>query len=115
MRAQLIGVAVDYDDDDERRRTHPMLLPKVEAEGMMSRADVEVLRQAVGIDRGSPDPESTQRGSEDPAGRRSVLDGMKYGPGPRPVWADDGASRFPAISKVLREAAATPQEDGPAP
>ena len=73
MRAQLMGVAVDYDDDDERRRTHPKLLPKVEAEGMMSRADVEVLRQAIGIDRASPDPESTQRGSEDPAGRRLSL------------------------------------------
>ena len=34
FRHHMMGVPVDYDDDGERRRTHPMLLPKVEAERM---------------------------------------------------------------------------------
>ena len=27
-----MGVPVEYDDDVERRRTHPLLLPKIESE-----------------------------------------------------------------------------------
>ena len=32
MRAEVMGVSVDYDDDDERRRTHPLLMTKIELE-----------------------------------------------------------------------------------
>ena len=32
MRAELMGLYVDYDDDNERRRTHPLLMPKVGSE-----------------------------------------------------------------------------------
>ena len=32
MRAEVIGISIDYDDDDERRRTHPLLMPKIESE-----------------------------------------------------------------------------------
>ena len=36
-----MGILVDYDDDVERRNTHPMLLPKVEVEGVVSKADLD--------------------------------------------------------------------------
>ena len=34
FRHQMIGVPIEYDDDVERRRTRPLLLPKVKAEGV---------------------------------------------------------------------------------
>ena len=45
MRAEVMGVSVDYDDDDERRRTHQLLMPKLESE-IISIADGEVLEKA---------------------------------------------------------------------
>ena len=30
MRAQVMGIAVEYDDNTEHQRTHPLLMPKVE-------------------------------------------------------------------------------------
>ena len=30
MRAQVMGIAVEYDDSVERQRTHPLLVSKVE-------------------------------------------------------------------------------------
>ena len=32
MRAEVMGVSVYYNDDNERRRTHPLLIPKVESD-----------------------------------------------------------------------------------
>ena len=32
MRAEVMGVSVYYDDNDEHRRTHPLLMPKVGSE-----------------------------------------------------------------------------------
>ena len=43
FRHHMMGVSVDYDDDVERKRTHPMLLPKVEAE-RMTVSDEEILK-----------------------------------------------------------------------
>ena len=40
-----MGVSLDYDDDDERRRTHPLLMPKVESK-RISVTDGEVLKKA---------------------------------------------------------------------
>ena len=40
-----MGVSVDYDDDGERRRTHPILMPKVESEQIFV-TDREVLKNA---------------------------------------------------------------------
>ena len=34
FRHQMMGVPIEYDYDVERRHTHPLLLPKVEAEGV---------------------------------------------------------------------------------
>ena len=32
MRALVTGISADYDDDAERQRTHPLLMPKVESD-----------------------------------------------------------------------------------
>ena len=105
MRSKLMGIDVNYDDDQERRRTHPKLLPRVELVGVIPKDDVEVLRRANGIPRGrKPVCKSTPQESKAPAGRRSVLDGDKYGPGPRPVWISPGTPRFPNMARVLRAA-----------
>ena len=50
---EVIGVSVDYDDDDERRRTHPLLLPKIESERILV-TDGEVLEKAAIIVPTSP-------------------------------------------------------------
>ena len=39
----MMGVPVDYDDDVERKRTHPMLLPKIEPKRMTA-SDKEMLK-----------------------------------------------------------------------
>ena len=44
MRAEVMGVSVDYDNDNERRCNHPLLMPKVESE-RISVADGEVLEK----------------------------------------------------------------------
>ena len=44
MRAEVMGISVDYDDDEERRRTHPLLLPNVESV-RISVADSEILEK----------------------------------------------------------------------
>ena len=44
MRAQVMGIAVEYDDNMERRRTHPPLMPKVEPTSL-SWDDTEVLKK----------------------------------------------------------------------
>ena len=91
MRSRLMGVPVDYDDDKERRSTHPKLLPPAELEGTISRSDVEVLKRATGIS-GAPAPKkSIAPASKTAPQRRSMLDRMKYGPGSRPLWADPGS------------------------
>ena len=45
MQAEVMGVSVDYDDDDERRRTYPLLMTKIESE-RISVTDGEVLEKA---------------------------------------------------------------------
>ena len=41
---QMMGVPIEYDDDVERRRTYPLLLPEVEAEGV-SQGDSDMLEK----------------------------------------------------------------------
>ena len=43
-----MGISPDYDDNVERRNTHPTLLPKAEAEGVISKQDLDVLKRAIG-------------------------------------------------------------------
>ena len=45
VRAEVMSVSVDYDDDDERRRTHSLLMPKTESD-RISVADGEVPEKA---------------------------------------------------------------------
>ena len=41
---QMMGVPIKYDDDVERRRTQPLLLPEVDAKGV-SQADSDLLEK----------------------------------------------------------------------
>ena len=43
IRAVVMGISADYDNDAERRRTHPLLMPKVES-GIVPVTDKESLQ-----------------------------------------------------------------------
>ena len=45
VRSVLMGFQPDYDDATERRNIQPLLLPKVEAEGVIPKQDLEVLNR----------------------------------------------------------------------
>merc|ERR1712194_97498 len=89
FRHEMMGVPVEYDDDVERRNTHPMLLPKTK------KASKRV------IPRGS-DGKSISPRTKATAKRRSVLGEEKYGPGSEPQWKAGGA-RYPNLYKALLE------------
>ena len=77
MRAEVMIVSVDYDYDDGRRRTHPLLMLKIESE-RISVTDGEILKKVVvvipvktpvkypkkgktgGVDKGSIPPKAKQ-------------------------------------------------------
>ena len=103
MRARIMGCEVDYDDEEERKRTHPKLLPPPEPEGVLSESDAKVLKEAIAPSKGASSKESTQQTAKAPAGRRSVLDQMKHGPASRPVWADFSSPRFPKLTKSFAD------------
>ena len=103
-----MGVAVNYDNEEERKRTHPKLLPPPKPEGVISRSDTKVLAQALTPATGASAMKSTQQTAKTPVGQRSVLDGMKHGPGSRLVWADFGGLRFPAVTKTFAQAVLGP-------
>ena len=44
MRAQVMGITVEYNDDTECQQTHPLLMPKVEPMSL-SWDDTEVLKK----------------------------------------------------------------------
>ena len=44
MRAEVMGISVDYDDEHERRRTHPKLLPEIKPD-QISATDFETLKK----------------------------------------------------------------------
>ena len=102
----------EYDDDVKRRRTHPLLMPKVESE-RISAADGEILEKAVivaptrfpaknpkkGILRGGGNKSILPR-VKPMAKRRSVLSEDKYAPGEGSKWKHVSA-RFPALYKAL--------------
>ena len=87
-----MGIPPDYDDDVERKNTHPVLFPKVEAEGVISKLDMDVLKRAIGsVDIQEIKRDANSKSIFPPlntvAKRRSVTDDNKYGPGNRPHWA----------------------------
>ena len=108
MRAKIMGCEIDYDDNVERRKTHPSLLPSVKPQGVVSKEDVEVLRKANGLKRASASQKSNPQKVKTSVEQRSVLDAMKHGSGSRPLWAQPGAPRFPYLTKALRAIASGP-------
>ena len=83
-------------------------LPEVEREGVISSSDIKVLKEATGISGAPASSKLIAPKSVATPQQRSVLDGMKYGPGSRPVWADPGTPRFPNLTKTFAEAARGP-------
>ena len=101
-----MGIPENYDDDVERNRTHPLLLPKPEKAGVVKNEDLEVLAKAMGLDKTSKGQplESTPPLTEAKVRRRSVLDGKRYGPGNRPYWEmkeGQERSRYPNLIRAL--------------
>ena len=102
-----MGIPEDYDDEAERVRTHPQLLPKPQEAGVVPTADLQVLSKALGVESQDHDKRKGLTPSVTPAppGRRSVLDNDKFGPGNRPIWEmKEGrvSSRYPDLIKALR-------------
>ena len=113
----MMGVSVEYDDDIERKNTHPMLLPKMENE-RLTILEPELLKeiavlapvklkptikkvQKMGITRSSDSKLISLRTSAT-AKQRSVLGEGKYGPGSEPQWKI-GGTRYPNLYKALLE------------
>ena len=118
-----MGVSVDYDDNNKRRRTHPLLMPKFESERILV-VDGEVLEKAAivvpsrapakypkkGRLKGAKYPKkgrlkSVSKKSIAPqakqtAKRKSVLEVDKYAPDESPKWKRVNA-RFPDLYKAL--------------
>ena len=106
---------VEYDDDVERRRTHPLLLTKIETK-RVSLPDGNILEKIAVVvpvkkvtKTGSVDKKRTLRGSKRKSisprfkpleKRRSVLEDPKYGPGSNPHWKA-GSACYPAFFKAL--------------
>ena len=61
FRGHLMNVPMDYDDDAERLRTHPLLLPKEDKSETMSTADKHVLKKTTNNFSFAPDVKLTQR------------------------------------------------------
>ena len=113
----MMGVLTDYDDDVERRRTHSMLLPKVETE-RMTISDEEMLKEievlastpkkkklssqvTKGILRGK-DSKSTSLRSKLRRSEGVCWPESKYGAVSGPQWKwNSGRSRFPHLAKAL--------------
>ena len=117
FRHQMMGVPIEYDDDVERRRTHPLLLTKGKAEGVSQRdSDMiekiqvvaptkkmpsykSILEKGIIQGRGGKSNSPRSKASEK---RRSVLGEPKYGPGSEPQWKV-GRTCYPAFYMALLE------------
>ena len=89
FRSVLLGIPPEYDDNVEHRNTHSLLLPKTEAEGVLSKQDINVLRRAIGPAEDQEHKTGVRSKSISPPVNtvpklRSVLDDRRYGPGNRP-------------------------------
>ena len=115
FRSDMNALPVEYDDDVERRRTHPLLLPIIETD-RVSLPDGNILEKisvVVPVKKvskpGPVDRERSIQGSkrklippkETPSEkRRSLLVDSKYGPGSKTHWKA-GSARYPAFYKAL--------------
>ena len=61
FRGHLMNVPQDYDDEAERLRTHPLLLPKDDDSTKLSTADTNVLNKTTNNISFAPDVNFTQR------------------------------------------------------
>ena len=86
FRSKVMGIPESYDDEAERVRTHPQLLPKPKRAGVVSSADLQVLSKTLGVECQDHDRRKGSNPSVTPAppGRRSVLGDDKFGPGNMP-------------------------------
>ena len=112
MRVEVMSVSINYNDDNKRRCTHPLLMPKAESE-RISVADGEVLEKAAIVVPAKAPAKVPKKGKTGGAAkklilprakqtekRRSVLEVDKYGPDERSKWKRVNA-RFPALYKDL--------------
>ena len=115
FRSEMMGVSVEYDDNVERRFTHPLLLPMIESERVSlpdsdfwEKISVVVPVKNVAKPR-LVDKKGTVRGSKrklmSPRAKllekqRSVLGKPKYGPSSKSHWKA-GSARYPAFYKAL--------------
>ena len=111
----MMGVSINYDDDVERRRTHPMLLPKVETE-RMTISDEEMLKEIEVLTPTPKDkkslPQVTKGVLRGNNGKSILLrsklqrnEGVcwrepKYGSSSTPQW-NSGGAHFPHVYKAL--------------
>ena len=88
FRSKVMGIPENYDDEAEKVRTHPQLLPKPKEAGIVSSADLQVLSKALGAKGQDHDRQkgSTPPVTHAPPGLKNVLDNDKFGPGNRPYW-----------------------------
>ena len=49
FRSKIMGIPENYDDEAERVRTHPQLLPKPKEAGVVPAADLQVLSKTLGV------------------------------------------------------------------
>ena len=72
MRRKVMGIPEDYDDDVERRRTHPLLMPKVESE-RISAVDGEILEKVAIVAPAKLPAKNPKKGILRGAGVKSIL------------------------------------------
>ena len=115
FQSEMMGVPVEYDDDVERRITHPLILTKIVTErvylpdgDILEKISVVVPVKNVAKPR-LVDKKGTVRGSKrklmSPREKllekqRSVLGKPKYGPSSKSHWKA-GSARYPAFYKAL--------------
>ena len=88
FRSKIMGISENYDDNEERRRTHLLLLPKPEKAGVVSQEDLKLRVKTMGVANSGKElfKVSTPPLTDAKVRRRSVLDGKRYGHGNRPHW-----------------------------
>ena len=78
FRSLLIGIPPDYNDDTNRRNTHPLLLSKAEAKGVISKQDLEVLKRALVSDNDQEDKRDVNRNPATGAYMRQICQRLQY-------------------------------------
>ena len=114
MRSEVMGVIVKYDNDVKRRRTHPLLIPKIETEQIPVKDGEDLERLAIMkcVARDAQKREATLHEARDrdkvliphrtnkPAmNQRSVLEVSKYDPGKGSYWKSK-VFPYPALSNI---------------